>query len=316
VTRRELLIGNLAALVASSLFGGAVVATRVTVEDVPPLTLALLRFGQGGLVLIAVLWLFRRDLLRVAHRDLRLFALLGALLYSLFPLLFNTSLKLTTASRGAVVLATMPLWSALLGRIGRRESLATRQLLGVALSIAGVAGVFAESAGGLAGGGRAMAGNGLMIAAASFGALYGVLAKPLLRRTPVVTVTGYGMLIGAALLLPAAVVEGFPGNLSGLPVKTWLLVLFLGIFGGAAGYWLITFALARLTPTQAVAYINVNPLVATAFGALFLDETLTVAFVAGFALVAAGLVLANWPAARATVTIERNVEETAPRPSD
>jgi drug/metabolite transporter (DMT)-like permease len=315
VTRRELLVGNVAALAASSLFGGAVVATRVAVEDVPPLTLALLRFGQGGFILIAVLWLVRRDLLRVARGDLRLFALLGALLYAVFPLLFNTSLKLTTASRGAVVLATMPLWSALLGRFGGRESLAPRQLVGVGLSIVGVAGVFVESATGFTGGGRAMTGNALMIVAALFGALYGVLAKPLLRRSPAVSVTGYGMAIGAALLLPAAIVEGFPGNLSGLPVETWLLILFLGIFGGAAGYWLITFSLARLTPTQAVAYINVNPLVATALGALFLDERLTAAFVAGFALVAAGLVLANWPASRSPRR-ERAGEKIAPAPTE
>src|SRR3712207_7408395 len=49
---------------------------------------------------------------------------------------------------------------------------------------------------------------------------------------------------------------------------------------------------------RSAAYINVNPLIATALGALLLDEALTGGFAVGFALVAAGLLLANWPRAR------------------
>ena len=43
--------GNTAAFVAATLFGASVVATRVVVQGIPLLSMAVLRFGQGGLIL-------------------------------------------------------------------------------------------------------------------------------------------------------------------------------------------------------------------------------------------------------------------------
>jgi hypothetical protein len=45
-------IGNSAAFIAAALFGALVVATRAAVGSIPPLSLAFLRFGQGGLILL------------------------------------------------------------------------------------------------------------------------------------------------------------------------------------------------------------------------------------------------------------------------
>ena len=67
----RLLAGNIAGCVAACLFGGAVVATRVAVRDVPPLSLAVLRFGQGALILLAVLLVRSPELPRVNRRDRR-----------------------------------------------------------------------------------------------------------------------------------------------------------------------------------------------------------------------------------------------------
>jgi len=43
--------GNAGAFVAAILFGASVVATRVAVQVIPPLSLTVLRSGQGGLIL-------------------------------------------------------------------------------------------------------------------------------------------------------------------------------------------------------------------------------------------------------------------------
>ncbi len=48
-------IGNSAAFSAAALFGASVVATRAAVGTIPPLSLAFLRFGQGGLILLIFL---------------------------------------------------------------------------------------------------------------------------------------------------------------------------------------------------------------------------------------------------------------------
>jgi drug/metabolite transporter (DMT)-like permease len=117
------------------LFGSSVVAVRVAVQDVPPLSLALSRFGQGGLLFVSVLLLVgAQHRLRVEWHDLPLPLLLEALLFTVSPVTFNTSLRLIEASRGALILATIPLWSALLARVARSERLAPRQAVGIFLS--------------------------------------------------------------------------------------------------------------------------------------------------------------------------------------
>jgi drug/metabolite transporter (DMT)-like permease len=289
------LAGNIAAFVAASLFGASVVATRVAVQEIPPLSLAVLRFGQGGLILFLYMLVSSRDLLRIAWRDLPFLTLLGAIFFAIFPLTFNMSLRFTEASRGALMLATTPLWSAWLARAAKRERLNVRQVAGILLTLGGVAAVLAERGLTWEGSARALIGDGLMLLTALCGAIYGVLAKRILVKYTALTVTTYAMVLGTLLLFPAALIEGLPEALARIDVKLAGLVLFLGIFGGALGYFLWTFALSRLTPTQVAVYANFNPMAATILAATLLAERLTGVFGVGFVAVLGGVLLVNLP---------------------
>lgn len=303
--------GNLAGIVASCLFGGAVVATRKAVGDFSPLNLALLRWLIGGVVLGAALALIRPGALRIPRAELPRIALLGLLLYGLFPLFFNTALTYTTASRGAVVLALMPLFTAIIGAWLGSERLTSRQWIGVALSIGGIGVVFAESGLGLEGGRDALAGNGLMVGAALMGAIYAVLAKPVFLRLGTAPVTAWAMLFGAAALLLPALVRDVTGQVSEAPNQSNLLVLYLAVPAGALGYFLISFALSRLSPTQTALYINLNPLFAIVLATLLLDESITWWFVAGLVIVIAGLILANMHSVRMRQTVTTSSDTPA-----
>ncbi len=103
------------------------------------------------------------------------------------------------------------------------------------------------------------------------------------------------MVFGTLLLFPTAIVEGLPQAFVRIDGKVAVLILFLGVFGGALGYFLFTFALSRLTPTQVVVYVNVNPTAAIILGAVLLAEKLTGVFVVGFVTVVVGVFLVNWP---------------------
>jgi drug/metabolite transporter (DMT)-like permease len=264
---------------------------RVAVEDIPPLDLAVLRFAQGAIVLLLVLALRAPEQLKVDRADLPLLALLGAIFFSAFPLAFNTALRFTEASRGAIVLATMPVWSIILGRLFVRERLRAGQIAGVVLSMAGV-GLAVGNASVGAGTRDALIGDSLMLLTAFLGALYGVLAQRALTRYPPLTVTTYAMVIGTFLLLPAAL----PGGLAGATLfneSNFELVLFLGIFGGAIAFFLWTSALSRLSPTRVAVYINLNPMVAALLGILLLSERADAAFFIGFIAVVAGVFMVN-----------------------
>jgi len=289
---------NAAAGVAAVLFGASVVAVRIAVRDIPPLTLALLRFGQGALVLVAGLALFRRDRLRVEPRDLPYLGVLGAIFFAVFPTTFNMGMRYEAASRGALLLGTMPLWTLVIARLVSREQLSPRQILGVFVSVAGVAIVILQRRSAGTGSVDVVRGDLLLIVTALCGAIYNVLAKRMLAKYGGLTVTFYAMLIGSLLLTPALVVERQP-SFAALSGETVWIVIFLGVLGGALAFSLWTAALRRLSPTQVAVYINLNPLTATAIAATLLHERLSLRFGAGFLAVAAGVFIVNWvPVAR------------------
>jgi len=287
--------GNIAAFFAAALFGASVVATRVAVQEIPPLNLAVLRFGQGGLILFLCLFIGARNLLKVKQHDLPFLVLLGAIFFAIFPVTFNISLRLTEASRGALMLATMPIWSAWIARVARKERLIVRQVVGILFTFAGVGIVLAERGLKWQGTWVALGGDGLMLLTALCGAIYGVLAQRMLSRYSALTVTMYAMMFGTFLLFPAALVEGLPQAFARIDGKVAILIIFLGVFGGALGYFFWTFALTRLTPTQVAVYVNVNPIVAIILGAALLAEKLTGVFVVGFVAVVIGVLFVNWP---------------------
>ena len=300
--KRAALAANAGLLFAAILAGASVVATRVAVQSVPPLSLAVMRYAQGGLILGVCLLLLARSQLRVRRQDLLTLTVLGTLLFAAFPLLFNAGLRSTEASRGSLMLATVPVWSALLARLSGQERLVTRQIIGLVLATGGVAVAVAERGLDWQGHGAALVGDGLILMAALCGAAYGVLVKRISGRYSALTVTTYAMLIGALVLLPAALGEGLATAVVDLDGQTLMLVLFLGVLGGAVLWYLYGFALSTLTPTQAAVYVNLNPLAAMILATVLLGELVTGPMLLGFAMVLAGVVLMNWPkrAPRAT----------------
>ena len=327
-TAQARLAANVAAAFAAILFGASVVAVRIAVRDVPPLTLAFLRFAQGSLVLLVALAVFKRDLLRVHRRDnhgssLRRFAppvgvprfgdlpflaLLGALLFTIFPYTFNAGLRYNAASRAALIVATMPLMTVVISRFASRERLTAQQVGGVLTSIAGVAVVLADHGGASVG---SVKGDLLLLTTALCGAIYNVLVKSVLTRYAGITVTFYAMLFGSLFLAPASFAESGL-HIAGSSAQTLAMVVFLGVFGGALGFSLWTTALKQLSPTQVAVYINLNPIAATLLAATVLHEQLSGYFALGFVAVVAGVMIVNHrPANRFS---ERDL--SAPAPSD
>jgi drug/metabolite transporter (DMT)-like permease len=282
---------NVAAVAAALLFGASLVAVRAAVHDVPPLTLAALRFAQAGVLLFLYLLLTQRATLRVRPGDLPYLALLGILFYTLFPIAFNTSLRYIPASRGAVLLASMPLWALLLSRLVVRDALSPYEIAGALASMAGIAIVFGPAAAAATGPHRAT-GDALMLFTALCGAVHSVMVKPMVARYPASTVTLYAMGIGTAITIPfAAVVEGMPlANIRGVGLVS--LLAFIGA-AAAVAFSLWTFALRRLSATRAAVYLNLNPTFAVLLSAMVLHERLTPAFAVGFLTVIGGVLIAS-----------------------
>jgi drug/metabolite transporter (DMT)-like permease len=143
-----------------------------------------------------------------------------------------------------------------------------------------------------------LVGEGLLLLTGLLGAVYGLVAKRVLTADSPATITTYAMAFGTVLLLPAAIAEGMFPAIAGMDRQLLGVVVFLGVLGGAAAFWLWTWALSRLTPTRVAVYVNLNPIVAALLGVVLLGERRSGLFVLGFAAVVTGVLLVNWPSRR------------------
>lgn len=287
-TRRILLAHGAAATAALSA-GTAVVATRVVVADVDPISLAFWRYLIGSLCFLPVLPLLWPKH-RLTFRDVATIAGLGVLFFCLFTWGFNAALDIIPAARGAVGLATVPIQTLIVAALFGREVMGGRKIASVALAFVGVAVVFGPAAFSDRSGG-ALRGDAFMLMGVFCAALYSVFSRNSLRAHGPLFVTALAMMFGAIALLALATATNGSPTWPNLPGAGWAALLFLGTFAGAVQFALFTWALRWLPPSTAVIYIALNPITAMLLGALLLGEAVTPALVLGLALVLTAILL-------------------------
>jgi len=283
------LAGVLAAVASSALGGAAVGATRYVARALDPLALGSLRFGIGVLLLAPLAWTQRSRW--PSRADWPATAVLGLLFFALFPALFNASLRYTTASRGALALSTLPLLTMAVGALLGVEALTRRKSAGVLIAFGGVALALVSGLSDAPAG--AWRGDLLMVGAASCMALYSVGSRALIRRSGPITFTALAMAVGAACLVALSLVRGSYAALAGFGPAQWSAIAYLGVFGGAVGFWLWSYALSRTSPTRVAISVTVNPIVAALVGAAMLGEAVRWNLVLGLAAVFAGIWIAS-----------------------
>ena len=137
--------GVLIALASSCLGGSAAAVTRYLVGNADPLTLALLRWGIGFLVVLPVALVLRAKL--PPRTDWLAVCVLGVCFFGLFFVLYNIAVAYTTAARASLALSTLPLQTMIVAALLGIEPLTARKSLGVAVAMLGV---FTALASGLA----------------------------------------------------------------------------------------------------------------------------------------------------------------------
>jgi drug/metabolite transporter (DMT)-like permease len=280
--------------VAGVQVGAAIVVSRFAVGEVPPLTLAMLRYAIGFLCLLPFALPALRRLPRVPPaRDLAAMAALGTGQFGILVAQLNWGLRTVPAAPAALLFGLFPLLTLLLSAALGRERMTRALLAGVLLSIVGVALPLAPKLQAATGG--AWWGEAAVLASAGVGALCSVLYRPYLRRYPTVPVSAFAMLASVLFLAVIALGEDWPHRVRSLSPGAWAAVTFVGLSSGI-GYFCWLYALKHEPPTRVTVFLALNPVTAAFLGWAFLGEPLTPRMLAALALIVLGLWLATRPA--------------------
>ena len=127
-----------AALGMTAAFGLSFVATKYALRGFQPMLVALLRFTVAGLVLWLV-WRRRAGTERVTRDELARLAALGFVSLTLYFAFEINGIARTSASKASLIIATIPIFVAILAALFLGERAGARRWAGIALSFAGVA---------------------------------------------------------------------------------------------------------------------------------------------------------------------------------
>jgi drug/metabolite transporter (DMT)-like permease len=265
------------------------VGIKIGLEDCPPLLGAGVRFTLAGLVLLAVAALQRRPL----RTDWLLAAVLALAPFAFAYGLVYWGEQYVPSGLAAVLFGILPLYTAVLGSVLLHdEPLRAALLLGVLIGIGGLSLAFLESVE-LGSADKAALGASAL-ALAPLGAAVGSIAqKRRAAELDAVVLNGWAMLVGGLLLLPVSAFSEHWGDFA-WTAESVGSIAYLALFGSAIAFVTLTVLLRHIS-AMAVAFLAMLlPFGALVFGAVLYDESITPRALGGAALVATGLLIAQW----------------------
>jgi O-acetylserine/cysteine efflux transporter len=249
-------------------------------SGVAPLTYNAVRF-MVALPLILLL-MARQPALRcfpsMPQRGLLAIAMIGPLG---FQVGLAWGLARTTSTNSALLVATMPAWTALIS-IGLGQVATSRQILaGLALAFGGVTLVVLSRAGAdLSLSTDDLVGSLLLLGAALAVAFESIASKPLVDRHGGMTVAVWKYLATLVGLLVLASPDLLRFSPDVLPADRIPHILYSAL-AAVTGFVVMNYAVGKIGPTRTTAYFNLNPIVAAVAGIVALGEPLTVSLVIG-----------------------------------
>ncbi|NBD22274.1 DMT family transporter [Paenibacillus glycinis] len=271
------------------LWGGNYVASAYLLTAFSPILLAFLRLTVTCLLLIGVC-LRRGGIAKPNRQEWALLILIGVTSSLLYQIFYFVGLAHTSAGNAALIIALSPVATAFLARAFLKERMTGFQLLGALVALAGVALIVL---------------NGGNVTDASSGDYFILLAMAMLASSVLLIrkaamtmksrdVTLYSTLIGTLLMIPAAGAERLQGHLHyGDHSYPWALLIVMALFAqGMAGLWWNR-GISKVGASASAMYMNIPPFVAILVAYAVLGDPIRLAQIAGGALIAAGVAIAN-----------------------
>jgi drug/metabolite transporter (DMT)-like permease len=271
-------------------------AAKFAVRELPVGLLPLVRFGVAGLCLLPVV-AGRGGGLRLFREDGWRLAVAAALCVPINQTFFLNATRLTATSHVGLIYAAVPLVVLALAAVLGQERLVQGRLVGVGLSVLGVAVIGLDSLwrGGAAGH-DTLLGDVLLVGAVISWGGYLTASKPLIARHGALPVLAATFLLGAAMDVPVALAT-MPdwSPLSNASARAWWGLAYLTLIVSVIGLAFQNLALRNLDASQVATFGNAAPVLTVVWGVWLFGEAVTPALILGGSLTLGGILWTSRP---------------------
>jgi drug/metabolite transporter (DMT)-like permease len=256
------------------IWGSTYLAIRFAIETIPPFMMVAVRYLVAGVLVYA--YARARGAPRPTVGHWKAAAVVGVLLLLGGNGGVVWAEQVVPSGTTALIVATEPLWIAMLLWLGTRERPSPSVAFGLLLGFGGV--LFLVGPENLAGGERVHPIGALVIVLAALswalGSLYSRGAPLPASQT---LSTGMSMLAGGVALTVMSLATGEAArlDLAGISTRSTLALVYLIVFGSLVGFSAYLWLMKATTPSRASTYAYVNPVVAVFLGWLLAGEPLT-----------------------------------------
>lgn len=279
---------NFLLLLAVIFWGLSFVATKMALQYLSPLEIIALRLLLGAPVLYLIVMAKKIDF-SFKKSDIAIL-LITSIVLAVHFLIQAFGLIYTSATNTGWLIATIPVFIAILSRLFLKEKVSPVKLLGILIATVGA--LFLISKGKLTTlDWLKSVGDWLILSSCVTWAIYTIITRDLTRRYHPLAVT-LAILIIPALLLNAYCAYTTPiSKLLELPLKIIGALVFLGVFCLGLAQWVWLEGLARKSATEVGVFLYIEPIVTTLGAIPILGESINLFGIVGALLILLGVYL-------------------------
>lgn len=247
-----------------------------------------------GVVILGLAVAVRKQFALLNRNEWLYFALLGFLGITFHQWLQSNALQTSQASTTAWIVATTPVFMALLGWVALKETLGWVKIIGIFLAFIGVLVIVYDgdlSAMSLRSFGKP--GDILILISAINWTVFSVLSRRGLKKHPATFKMFYVMLLGWLFTSVLFFTMRNISDLQNLTLNGWVALAILGIFCSGLAYIAWYDALQTLGTAETGVFLYIEPLVTVIVAFFVLSEDITLASLIGGGVIILGVWLVN-----------------------
>lgn len=273
-------------------WGGSFATAKHVVTEIPPLVAATIRFGMAGIILALIVTIqaeWNMGALKVRWKGLLFVSFTGIFGYNA---LFFAGLHDTSVINGSLIIATMPVFTALGSVLFLKESWSGRTGIGLLLTSIGVLIVITEGSLDALLFLSLNIGDLMFVAALICGVLYGLAGKAVMKEVSPLFTTALTTLFGSIFLAISSSFEGGWERVPQMSWQGWQEMLYMVVCGTLVGYIIFNKGVEQIGAMKASMYLNLVPIVATLASVALYGSTVSWQQLLGMIIVLSGLFIA------------------------